>query len=221
MIQRSGSADQIKKMQFWEEVWERCRKKSHLKKTQHLNPEKWREFYDRVSSLWDEITGYSGSIDNAIAGFIFDNRLAFLGSSALDIGCGPGALSFALAGSGIAVTALDNSPGMINTLKETIRQEKLLGIKTLLMDWRQLPTEPKYDLAVAGFFPDAFSPEGLCRMESFTAGTCLLVSGENETLATASTLSEEQNMPPRPPIEWTPELHSKFDKVLLLIGTAG
>jgi 2-polyprenyl-3-methyl-5-hydroxy-6-metoxy-1,4-benzoquinol methylase len=117
MIQRSGNADQIKKMQFWEEVWERCRKKSHLKKNQHLNPEKWREFYDRVSSLWDEINGYSRSIDNAIADFIFDYRLVFRGSSALDIGCGPGALSLALAGRGIVVTALDNSPGMINTLE--------------------------------------------------------------------------------------------------------
>jgi len=38
-------------MQFWEEIWQRYRKKSHLKQTQRLNPENRQAFYDRVSSL--------------------------------------------------------------------------------------------------------------------------------------------------------------------------
>jgi SAM-dependent methyltransferase len=166
----------------WADYWRRKRRESHLKQTQLLAPEKWRLFYDRVSDLWDRITGTSPETGEAIAGFMTDQHLCMPGDSVLDVGCGPGALSFALAERKITVTAIDNSAGMIQRLVDKIRRENITGVRVRLMDWRKFPSKPSHDLAVACFFPDAFSPDGLRRMESLAAKRCLMVFGDGKDI---------------------------------------
>ncbi len=167
--------------EHWERVWERHRRESRLKRTQRLSPEKWQAFYDRVSDIWDEMTGLKGRIGEAVAKFVADRRLAVPGEKVLDLGCGPGSLSLALAAQGFLITALDSSAGMIRALEEKIRLGKASGasgVKTVAADWKGLPREPSHDLVAACFFPEACSPEGLRRMESLSSGKCLLVLGD-------------------------------------------
>ena len=97
--------------------------------------------------------------------------------SALELGCGPGHLSLALAKKGIRVTALDRSSGMIRTVQARAGQTGL-AIKTLCRDWKKMPPEPGgHHLAIAACLPEAFSPSGICRMEGLAGRSCLLVMG--------------------------------------------
>ncbi|RJP38565.1 MAG: class I SAM-dependent methyltransferase [Desulfobacteraceae bacterium] len=111
-----------------------------------------------------------------------DQYLCMPGDSVLDVGCGPGALSFALAERKLTVTAIDNSAGMIQRLVDKIRLENITGIRVRRTDWREFPSKPSHDLAIACFFPDAFSPDGLHRMESFAAKRCLMVFGDGKDI---------------------------------------
>ena len=174
MISSPGS------LTFWADYWRRKRRESYLKQTQRLNPEKWEMFYNRVSGLWDRITGASPASGEIIADFMTDRHLCAPGDTILDIGCGPGALSFALAARGMTVTALDNSAGMIQRMRDKIHREKINGVRTSLMDWRAFSSNPPHDLAVSCFFPEAFSPEGLHLKETFSTKQCLMVLGDGK-----------------------------------------
>lgn len=66
---------------------------------------------------------------------------------------------------------------MIQALQRKISHEKISGIQPVRMDWQQFPPKPNYELVMACFFPDAFSPQGIQRMEAFTHDRCLLVLG--------------------------------------------
>lgn len=69
------------------------------------------------------------------------------GNRLLDLMCGYGRHSLALAKKGIEVTAVDNLPDYINELKENAEAEKL-PVKTVLNDVIEFQPEGKYDLAI-------------------------------------------------------------------------
>lgn len=177
MIRSNGKNADAAAMKFWEKSWEERQQDSLLKQTQIIDPQRWRRFYDRVSDIWDDMTGMAGRVGQTIARFIQDKQLASPEDTVLEFGCGPGTLALALADKGIFVTAIDDSPGMINALKNSNRLRKIDRIKPIVGSWEHLPQNQIYDLAVACFFPNAFSPEGLRRLESFSRGRCLLVLG--------------------------------------------
>lgn len=177
MIRSSGQTADTAAMKFWEKSWKERQQESLLKQTQNTDPQRWRTFYDRVSDIWDDMTGMAGRVGRAVACFLKKKQLALPGDTVLELGCGPGTLALALAAKGLFVTAIDDSVGMINVLKNSIRLKKIDRIHPMVGNWEQLPVKPIYDLTVACFFPNAFSPEGLYRLESLSRGRCLLVLG--------------------------------------------
>lgn len=70
----------------------------------------------------------------------------------LDVGCGPGTLALHLSGKVAAVTAMDFSQGMLDVLRERIREKDLTGVRPVLGgwedDWENLGIEP-HDLVIA------------------------------------------------------------------------
>jgi len=70
----------------------------------------------------------------------------------LDVGSGPGTLAIPLARRVRAVTAIDFSRGMLNTLDELAREEKITNIRTVQCawedDWQGKGLQP-HDLAIA------------------------------------------------------------------------
>ncbi|WP_320041617.1 class I SAM-dependent methyltransferase [uncultured Desulfobacter sp.] len=161
----------------WGRRWEDFGKRSFLKQTQQDHPEKWRDFYDRVAGLWEQMAGLSFGAAKVMAGTLADQGFAPAGNSVLEIGCGPGNLSLALAAYGCRVTAMDQSLGMIRVLKDKIRATGSSNVVPLAADWSTLDAVRNHDLAIAAFFPEACCPQGVSRMEKLAKHACVLVVG--------------------------------------------
>ena len=120
----------------------------------------------------------------AIAGRLIQEHLIREGSTILDIGCGPGNLSVALAEQHMQVTALDQSQGMIRVLKQKLDRLGDLPVHAMTGDWQALSDTPVHDTAIAAFFPEACSPGGIHHMETLAAKSCVLILGDGgETFA--------------------------------------
>ena len=169
--------EDVSYISFYAKQWEECACSSPLKKSQIQTPDKWCRFYDHVSDIWDVMTGLSGRIAKESADVIESLGLVAEGGSVIDIGCGPGSLALALRKKGLEITAIDNSKGMIRVLRKAIADEDITGINAVWMDWKKYIPLEKFDLSVASFFPDAFSPEGLQQMETLSDKRCLLILG--------------------------------------------
>jgi len=161
----------------WGKRWENFGKKSFLKKTQQAHPGKWRDFYDQVAELWEQMAGITQGAAKVMAGTLADQGAAPAGGSVLEIGCGPGNLSVALAACGCRVTAMDKSRAMIQVLKDKIRTTGCSGIAPWASDWNTLGVARNHDLVIAAFFPEACCLQGVSRMEKLAKRDCVLVVG--------------------------------------------
>jgi SAM-dependent methyltransferase len=162
---------------YWAATWRHKQDASPLKRSQLSRPDRWRKFYNRVSDLWGELNGAVGGIGRKVSECLLRRGRVEPGGSALDVGCGPGGFSLALAAMGVTVTALDDSVGMIRSLEDRIRRENVSGIQPVVCDWQQYRPARKHDLAAACFFPDACSPEGIHTLEKLGGKACALVLG--------------------------------------------
>lgn len=177
-------AAQILRQDFWREAWRDLRQESFLRASQKASPRAWHRFYGQVSGLYAELWGFGGELGRRVTGLLVSHGLAGANKSVLDVGCGPGALALPLARAGSRVTALDWSPAMLESLREQARRWICPPPRAVCAAWEDYaPAEPQ-DLVLAAFFPDAYSPEGLARLESWSRGKVALVLGDGrETFA--------------------------------------
>jgi SAM-dependent methyltransferase len=160
---------------FWEAVWEEVRRDSFLKDSQVRHPDRWGAFYDRVAPVWEDLWGRETKLGEKVAEALSTAGLVGPRDTLLELGCGPGTLALALARKGAAVTALDQSAGMIACLRDRIRQEREANLRIEQGDWMDFRPRPRYDLVLAACFPPAMDPAGLKRLESFSKNRCLVL----------------------------------------------
>ncbi len=163
--------------QYWDDAWHEVRKTSILQKTQNDDPDRWERFYDNVSSIWQEMVGDKWVLSQKVVDLFIREGLVSMNSTAIDVGCGPGMLAMSLALKGVRTTAIDSSIGMIDCLKSEISKHGIQGVTPKLVDWDQYQPDFLHNLAVAGFFPQAMTPSGLCRLESWSRSHCALIIG--------------------------------------------
>lgn len=88
--------------------------------------------------------------------------------TALDIGCGLGGISIALAKEDIYVTALDISALAIEILKQRVEQYKLNNIKVINDDFKKITIKEKYDIVIVSYVMGLISTENLDKLLSLT-----------------------------------------------------
>ena len=172
--------EKIHEPEYWACLWTETQRESILRQTQLEYPERWRRFYDEVADLWEPVAG-GGVPGDAVATLLSDLSggagTSLKGSSVVDVGCGAGGLSLALAKRGARVTAVDDSPGMIGILNKKIGTAKFRdggNVEARLSPWTEIEAGT-FDLAVAAFFPPAWEPEGVSRFERLSRDDCALV----------------------------------------------
>jgi SAM-dependent methyltransferase len=163
--------------EYWREVWRGFRQSSFLRSSQEASPHAWRDFYDQVSDSYLELWGYNGELGRRVSRLLISQGMAGTGRRVLDVGCGPGTLSLPLAQAGSEVIALDYSPAMLARLDQDARLLGCSRLQTVCASWEDYTSPEPVDLALASFFPDAFSVSGIERLESHTRGKVALVMG--------------------------------------------
>ncbi|MFP4561954.1 MAG: class I SAM-dependent methyltransferase [Spirochaetia bacterium] len=165
---------------FWEREWRRYKKRSRLAQTQNASPEKWTDFYDTVSDIWLSLRGDPWELGNRVADLLINDGILRPESRLLDAGCGSGLISIPLAPHCKEITALDNSKGMLDQLCEHTEEKNIGNIEIVRAEWNDFIRTfegPRYDAAVAAFFPPVFSPEGIGQLEDTADRSCLVMGG--------------------------------------------
>jgi len=165
----------IESSDFWADAWIKARRGSVLATTQEQTPLKWKTFYDNVSDIWPLISGNTWKMGHRVYDILISNGVITTGHTIIDLGCGVGAISIPFASNGLRVVAVDNSEKM---LEELTAQAKRLGIKTVetvCSSWDSFRPSVKGDMILAACFPDAFTPEGIKKLEQLSSGHCCFV----------------------------------------------
>jgi SAM-dependent methyltransferase len=168
---------------FWEREWRRYKKRSRLARTQNASPERWSDFYDKVSDIWLSLRGDPWELGNRVADLLSTDKVLEPNSRVLDAGCGPGLLSIPLAPRCAEITALDNSKGMLEQLRLHIKEKNIRNIDIVRAEWNDFIRTfegPRYDAAMAAFFPPVFSPEGIGQLEDTADRSCLVMGGDED-----------------------------------------
>ncbi len=152
---------------------------SPISRSQESFPDRWQRFYERVGAMWGRLTGDAEGTASRIVEVLFRCGVLFSGCAVLDVGCGPGCLAIALDQAGCFVTAVDQSSAMIQAVQEATGRLSLKRIKTLFMRWEEVPAGKEHDVAIAAFFPAAFSPEGVQTLENHARHSCVLVASSS------------------------------------------
>ncbi|SPF36674.1 Pedicted SAM-dependent methyltransferase [Syntrophobacter sp. SbD1] len=89
--------------------------------------------FDEKAVSWDDDPGRV-RLANDIAGAIAEEDILSADMDILEFGCGTGLLTLRLAPLVRSLTGVDSSQGMLGILKAKIESQKLVNIKTLLVD---------------------------------------------------------------------------------------
>ena len=108
-----------------------------------------RRHWDRKAHSWDD--GTSPSLERVVSAVLEAARPSS-GTTAVDLGCGTGSLSLALARQGLNVIAVDISPAMLDCLREKAARAGLGGITSVVAAVEHFDLPPAtVDLVVSNY----------------------------------------------------------------------
>jgi len=159
----------------WAELWKTSVKKPD-KEADRMQAVRWNQRSDHFGKHREEDKGRQQKKVADVLAILKDAGFKPKGATVLDIGCGPGALSVPLAKAGAKVTAFDIASGMLDRLKETVKDEKL-DITTIEGSWYtadidKLKFRKKFDLVLASMTPAVRDLETFDRMMACSKKYC-------------------------------------------------
>ena len=137
--------------------------------------------YEQGLKFWDDYSEqYSGfqqgDIPRRIVRHLLNHGIMNPKDSVLEIGSGPGTYSLEIAPLVSRITCLDTSPRMLERLRRSAEEMGLDNMDLKVQDWNEFSSQKEYDVAIATLCPGSGTPESICRMESASRNSCVLVS---------------------------------------------
>ncbi|MCF6246003.1 MAG: class I SAM-dependent methyltransferase [Desulfobacula sp.] len=143
------------------------------------------------AEYWDKAAGSYNQDENEVKsrrqdktlGLLERNNLLFEGMEVLDIGCGTGMLSIALAHRGANVTAIDFSKGMLDQFRHLLSMDENEAARDKISihqgDWHTLDIEQKnwkdrFDLVIAFMSPGVATPDSFFKMINCSKNGCAI-----------------------------------------------
>ncbi len=137
----------------------------------HRDPDAWRDkargYYEHVLRRWEK--------PDSSRTFVVNWLDSHPGSTAIDIGAGPGAWTLLMAQHARSVTAVDPSESMLEVLKENAAAAGLKNVHVVHAPWPDAQVE-KHDASLCfhAMYASSDLPAFVSRMVSVTCKTCFL-----------------------------------------------
>ncbi|MCI1965019.1 MAG: class I SAM-dependent methyltransferase [Oscillospiraceae bacterium] len=157
--------------------------------------EQWR-FHEKNKQarvdLWDSMAQSFGEqalpsfADNCFLRLLEKNKMFDAGSLVLDVGCGTGGYSLALAGRCKGVFGIDLSPRMIEIAKEKAEEQNTKNVRFTCADWNEMNLsdvnfEHRFDLVFAHMTPAVQSADTFLKLSQASRGWCVLAKPTRRT----------------------------------------
>ena len=166
--------------EFWKTRWQSALDASPLRrrrKTGAAGMKRWNKMAPGFARRTQDESAEENRVK--ILQWLTEKKAVFPGAKVLDIGAGPGNWSLPLAEAGAQVTALEPSDGMVDILKERIKEKNVAGVLVDQRTWQDVDLEKDgwhqaFDLVFASMTPGIDGPENLARMMAASRKFCYL-----------------------------------------------
>ncbi|UNC93036.1 class I SAM-dependent methyltransferase [Candidatus Contubernalis alkaliaceticus] len=150
---------QINSPELWEEIWNRAREESLLRRKRKSLKDTVNHWNKRAKKFEKNVTGEKGRRRiGRVFNWLENQGVNFDNMRVLDIGAGPGAFAQAFAGRVKDVVALEPAEAMVTFLKEQIEINKINNIRVIQDTWEEVNLEEhnleqQFDLVFASMSP--------------------------------------------------------------------
>lgn len=160
---------------FWADKWDEAASASPLRKHE-ISESAWKDFWNFFAENYAGRNKSNQKLIQRIISDLFDEGVINSESDVLDIGCGPGTYTLALAAKCKSATGLDSAGQMLDVLRrEAIKAGQTRNLKTLPADWKTYAGDEKYDLVFGANTPAVNNYENLVKMNRYSRRFCCLI----------------------------------------------
>jgi SAM-dependent methyltransferase len=142
-----------------------------------VGEEALRRYWDRRAEYYGGITRADRLLRQAVVDYLVRDGILRPGDRVLDVGCGTGQYTLPMARVADSITGLDISTGMLDRMTRSAARHDLTNIQPIRSAWEPFAGDEKYDLVFSAFCPGTNRPEGLFKMERFSARSCCFLTG--------------------------------------------
>lgn len=165
----------VLKTEFWESQWNLARRISTIKISKG-NLSKWNEFWDYMSSIYEEIEQNNKELIDRVINVMEEEKLFSKSTRVLEIGAGTGSFTIPLSRRVRQVLAIDSSRGMLDKLENRLKEFKISNVRTLHEKWENVKINKKFDFVFAAFCPAVNNKERLFKMKDVSKGYACLIN---------------------------------------------